>query len=339
MGGVGFRESDPLRLDAAGLQCPAGGFHIDPWGPAAVAVITHAHADHARPGMGRYLCAASCAPLLRERVGKEAAITPLAFGEAVTLGRARLSLHPAGHILGSAQVRIEAGGVVAVVTGDHNATHAHAAAEPFTAVPCDLLVTESTFALPVYQWPEPAAVLEEIHRWWRANREGGRVSVLPCYPLGKTQRVLAGLEPAAGPVAVAGPARVFIPHYERAGVRFPPFLDLTEETVAELKGRGLVFISASGQEPALLRRLEPLSWGAASGWMRIRGVRRGRDLDRGFVLSDHSDWHGLLRCVRESGARRVGVTHGHAEVFARYLRERAGVEAFALPSRFEGDGD
>ncbi|MGC9449913.1 MAG: ligase-associated DNA damage response exonuclease [Oceanipulchritudo sp.] len=336
---VGFSKSDILQLTSAGLYCPEGDFHMDPWKPVPRAVVTHAHSDHARSGMGRYLCSSSGEGILRQRVGQGAEVKALDFGETIRLGRARLSLHPAGHILGSSQVRIERNGEVAVVTGDYNATHAHGAAEPFESVPCDLLITESTFGLPIYQWPDPREVMADIHRWWRTNQRLGRTSILPCYPLGKTQRILASLDPAIGPIGIAGPARGFLPVYEAAGIRFPETLDLTEATAPELRGRGLVLISFAGQEPALLKRLQPLSFGAASGWMQIRGVRRSRDFDRGFVLSDHSDWNGLLKCIRASGARRVGVTHGQTDVFTRYLREELGLESFVVPTRFEGGGE
>lgn len=336
---MGNTKPETLTLTSAGLYCREGDFHVDPWKPVRRAVITHAHADHARPGVERYLVAKSGEALLRERVGKTITAQALAFGERLTLGGVELSLHPAGHILGSSQVRISASAGVTVVTGDHNATHQHAAAEPFEAVPCDTLITESTFGLPIYQWPDPRQVMEAIQAWWQANREAGRTSVLPAYPLGKTQRLLAGLDPGNGPIALAGAGRAFLPLYREAGVSLPDCCPLTEETVPELKGRGLVIHSFAGNEPALLKRLQPLSRAGVSGWMQIRGVRRSRDVERGFVLSDHSDWAGLLRCVRESGARRVGVTHGQTEAFARYLQEVEGVEAFVVPTRFESGGD
>ncbi|MEX0326594.1 MAG: ligase-associated DNA damage response exonuclease [Puniceicoccaceae bacterium] len=326
-------------MTSAGLYCPAGDFHIDPWRKVPRAVMTHAHSDHARSGMGHYYASASGEHLLRNRVGKGVEMTVLGFGEEVRIGDAVLSLYPAGHILGSSQVRIACGEQVAVVTGDYNATHSHGAAEPFEPVKCDLLITESTFGLPIYQWPEPAEIMAQIHQWWSRNQSLGRTSILPCYPLGKSQRILSALDKETGPIAVAGPARSFLPFYEAAGVQFPPYLDLTEETLPELKGKGLVLVSFAGQEPPLLKRLQPLSFGSASGWMQIRGVRRGRDFDRGFILSDHSDWNGLLHCVKASGASRVGVTHGQTEVYARYLTEECGIEAFVVPTHFESGGD
>jgi putative mRNA 3-end processing factor len=339
MTSVGFNKSDIIQLTSAGLYCPAGDFHVDPWKQVPVAVVTHAHSDHARSGMGRYISSASGEALLRKRVGQSINLTALPFGKPLKVGEVILSLHPAGHVLGSAQLRIEYKGQVICVTGDHNATHRHAAAEPFEPVRCDLLITESTFGLPIYQWPTQESVMAEIHGWWKGNQLLGRTSILPCYPLGKTQRILAALDAKMGPIALAGPGRDFLPFYRAAGVGFPACMDLAEETLPELKGKGLILVSFAGQEPALLKRLNPVSYGSASGWMQIRGVRRSRDFDRGFVLSDHSDWQGLLRCVRESGARRVGVTHGQTEVFARYLREVEGIDSFPVPTHFESGGD
>lgn len=326
-------ESSLLQLTSEGLYCPAGGFHIDPGKPVPLAVVTHAHSDHARPGCGEYITSASGAGLLRLRVGKGTAIRALGFQEPLKIGAVRLSLHPAGHILGSAQVRVEHEGRVLVVTGDYNCSQTHPAAEPFETVKCDILVTESTFGLPVYQWPPVETVMEEIRDWWAENRRQGRTSVLPCYPLGKTQRILAALDGSDGPVALAGPGRDFLPFYREAGVRFPDVHDLNPETVPLLKGRGLLIHSSAGKEPALLRELEPVSMGSVSGWLQLRSFRRSRGSDRGFVLSDHADWNGLLRCVRESGARKVGVAHGQTEVLARYLAEEMGLDTFVVPGR------
>ena len=289
--------------------------------------------------MEAYWCAASGEELLRLRVGREAVVNALPYGASTTMGEVRLSFHPAGHVLGSAQVRVEGQGEVAVVTGDHNATHAHAAAAPFEPVPCDTLITECTFGLPIYQWPDPDEVWEDLRQWWRRNRERGRTSILPCYPLGKTQRVLAALAGEEAPIALHGNGRSFLPHYASAGIRFPDLTGLDEAGLRTLKGNGLVLISFAGNEPAFLKKLGNLSFGAVSGFMQVRGMRRNRDFDRGFVLSDHSDWHGLLRCVRASGARRIGVTHGQTDAFARYLALELGLESFVVPTHFESGGE
>lgn len=322
-----------------GLYCPAGDFYIDPWRPVARAVITHAHSDHGRPGMAAYWCSSTTEPLLRQRVGRESRIQGHPFGESFALGRALISLHPAGHVLGSAQIRIEVGSRVAVVTGDHNASHIHGAAEPYEPVPCDLFITESTFGLPIYRWQPWQQTLAEIHDWWRLNRAAGRTSILPCYPLGKTQRILAALDPAAGPIGVNGAALPMLEHYHRAGVALPEVIDDVPGNLDTLRGRGLVLVSFAAREPAWLRKLQPLSFGTASGWMQVRGNRHQAGADRGFVLSDHSDWEGILQAVKASGARRVGVTHGQVHALSRYLRECADLEAFVVPTHFESGGN
>lgn len=337
--GVWITEGNWLRCVGAGIYCEPGDFYVDPWRPVERAVVTHGHADHTRRGMGRYWCSRSGAGLVRKRVGGEARIEGMEFGEEWELGGVRISLHAAGHILGSAQVRMEYGGEVVVVTGDYNSSHKHGAAERFEVVRCDTLVTESTFGLPIYQWPEAEEVLEDIRKWWRKNRERGRTSVIPCYPLGKSQRLLAAMVGEDAPVALHGNGRGFLPIYEEAGVAFPELCPLDEKGLGRLRGAGLLLMSFAGQPPKLLDKLGALSVGGVSGWMQVRGARRNRSFDRGFVLSDHADWAGLLRCVEASGARRVGVTHGQTEGFARYLREVIGVESFVVSTRFGDNGD
>lgn len=317
-------------MTRSGLYCPSGDFYIDPNRRVEKAVITHAHSDHARRGMAEYICSKSGEQLLRLRVGQKANIQAVAFGEEIRVGKATVSLHPAGHILGSAQVRISYGGQVAVVTGDFNVRDRHDAAEPFEIVECDLMVTESTFGLPVYRWPDPKEVMDELNGWWKCNRDLGKATVLPCYPLGKTQRILTGLDSAIGPISVVGAGRDFLRYYEEAGVRFPPVVDFGEDTVPDLKGRGFLIVSAAAEPSPLLSSLGPIAYGAVSGWLQVSKMRMGRSFERGFVLSDHADWDGLLQCVKKSGARRVAVTHGQTEVFARYLREMLVIDAFAM---------
>ena len=328
---VGFIKSDIVEMTSAGLYCPLGGFHVDPTRRVLRAVITHAHSDHARRGMGTYYCSKSGAPLLRQRVGKNISMTALDFGREEKIGEVVVSLHPAGHILGSAQVRIEHKGQVVVVTGDHNATHVHGAAEPFESVTCDLLITESTFGLPIYKWPDQETVISELHDWWAKNQAMGKVSILPCYPLGKTQRILSALNPEQGPIALTGAGRAFLPFYRAAGVDLPEVLDLTEDTLPELSGSGFLLGSFAGKPPPLVERLGPLSHGAVSGWFQVRKMRNSQNCDRAFVLSDHSDWDGIMTCIQKSGATRVGVTHGETTLLSRYLREEQGLDAFPVP--------
>ncbi len=329
-----------IRTDA-GLYVPEADLYIDPLRPVHRAVVTHGHADHARRGSEHYLAAASGVGILRKRLGDEARIEAIAFGERRRLGGATLSLHPAGHILGSAQVRIEVGGEVWLVTGDYKRTP-DASAEPFESLRCHTLISECTFGLPVYRWPEPDGVFREIERWWVENAAEGRTTLLCGYSLGKAQRLLAGLLPfmegggAPGTILVHGAVDELLPAYRAEGIAFPPTERVSVETAREHRGAALVVAPPSAAGTAWVRKLGPVSVGFASGWMRIRGRRRRRSGDRGFVLSDHVDWDGLMATIDESGAERVGLTHGQTGTAMRYLTEERGLDTFAIATR-EGD--
>ena len=328
--------SDLLAIDAAGLACAAGGFHVDPWQPVARAVVTHAHGDHARPGTAEVFASRDSIALLRRRLGPEVTLTPLDYGEPIRLGEVTVSLHPAGHVLGSAQVRVERGGEVWVVSGDYKRAPDPTCA-PFEVVRCDVFVTEATFALPIYRWPEPRVVTKEIVDWWSENRRAGRPSALFCYALGKAQRILAELAAVADrPILVHGQITALLEAYEQAGVRLAPTIRLAEDDRRKAGPEDLVLAPPSARGTPWMKRLGGASTAFASGWMRLRGARRRRALDRGFALSDHADWDGLLRTVQETGASRVLATHGYAEALARTLRER-GLEARALRTAWEGE--
>lgn len=331
-----FPAQSLLQLRPEGLYCAAGDFYVDPWRPVERAVTTHAHSDHARAGSRAYLTAETGRELLVLRVGSKALIETLAFGEKRRLGDATVSLHPAGHILGSAQIRIEVGGEVWVVSGDFNSTHDSGCGDPFEPVRCDTFITESTFGLPIYRWPDPRTVFTEIEAWWRRNQAKGITTVIPAYPLGKSQRLTAALNLEIGPIAVHGNAWNFLEPYRRAGIAQPQLPRLSEVDLSEFKGRGLVITSSGSQEEGLLKKLAPLSWGFASGWMMTRAARRNRDFDRGFVLSDHADWPGLIAAIKATGAPQIGVTHGETRSFTRWLGEN-GWDAFAVPTRFTGE--
>lgn len=306
----------------AGLYCPAGDFHIDPWGTVPRAVITHAHGDHARAGSAAYLCSTECAPLLRRRFGNDAVIETLPYGEQLTLGGMRVSLHPAGHILGSAQVRVEGPGGVWVVSGDYKRA-ADPTCAPFEAVRCDTFVTESTFALPIYRWDPTATVIDEMRQWWELNRDRGLTSIIFCYTIGKAQRLLAELATVTDrPVLVHGMMVPMIEAYRVAGIAMLPTQTLIDRPRGTSLAGELVLAPPSARGTPWMRRLGDLSDALTSGLMRVRGVRRQRAYDRGFVLSDHADWPGLLATIRETGAGRVVATHGHAEPLARFLREQ-----------------
>lgn len=330
-----------LQMTDAGLYCAAGDFYIDPWQPVGRAVVTHAHADHAYGGSNHYLAAAPGERVLRLRLGEEASITALPYGEAVTVNGVRLSLHPAGHILGSAQVRVEAGGEVWVVSGDYKTGFDRTCA-PFELVRCHTFISEATFGLPIYRWPAQEEVFGEINAWWRRNAAEGRASVLFAYALGKAQRVLAGIDPAIGPLYVHGAVHAMNTAYAASGVALPPS-EYVQEYAARTGSRSdwaqaLVVAPPSAQGTPWLRRLGDISTAFASGWMRVRGQRRRRSVDRGFVLSDHVDWPSLLEVIAATGAERVLVTHGSVAPVVRWLREH-GTDAYGLDTHFGGEGE
>ncbi|HTM54355.1 MAG TPA: ligase-associated DNA damage response exonuclease [Pirellulales bacterium] len=324
-----------IELTDAGLYCRQGNFHIDPWQGVARAILTHAHSDHARLGSARYLTSSEGVRLAAERLGREAVIDGVAYGEELNLNGVRVSLHPAGHILGSAQVRLEHAGQVYVVSGDYK-TQPDRTCAPFEPVRCHTYLTESTFGLPIYRWRDEAHVFDDLHAWWRRNQEQGRTSLLYAYALGKSQRVLAGLDPAIGPILVHGAIDRFLPHYEAAGVRLPPTERATRDNARATRGRALVIAPPSAAGTPWLRKFGPLSAAMASGWMQIRGMRRRRALDAGFPLSDHADWEGLLGAIAASEAQEVYVTHGYIDVLAHWLNER-GIRASVMQTAFEGE--
>jgi putative mRNA 3-end processing factor len=325
-----------LQLSESGLYCPAGDFHIDPWGPVDRAVITHSHADHARPGSKRYLTAQPGERLLQMRLGDAAAIEGTPYGETVVWNGVRISLHPAGHILGSAQVRLERGGEVWVVSGDYKVEPDPTCA-PFEPLRCHTFVTESTFGLPIYRWRPQAEVFDQIHYWWRRNQERGKASLLLAYALGKAQRVLAGLDPSIGPIYTHGAVEKVNTVYRAAGVALPETIHAV--TAGERDwSRALILAPPQANGTPWIRRFGPVSTGFVSGWMRIRGARRRRSLDRGFVLSDHADWPALLDAIHATGAKSVGVTHGYRHPLARWLEDH-GTAALPVETRFEGEQD
>jgi putative mRNA 3-end processing factor len=323
-----------------GLFCPTGGFYIDPWQAVERAVITHAHGDHARAGSASYLCASPGEGLLRRRFGSDAAIEHLPYGQTMTLGDVRISFHPAGHVLGSAQIRLESAAGVWVVAGDYKRAP-DPTCEAFEVVPCDTFITESTFGLPIYRWDPTNAIIAEVLEWWKGNEADGKTSVLFCYTIGKAQRVLAELARHSDRrVLVHGMMLSMIEAYRDAGISMLPVESATERPRGTSFAGELVLAPLSARGTPWMRRLGEVSDAFASGLMRVRGVRRQRAFDRGFVLSDHADWPALVQTVTETGAPRVLATHGHAEPLARELARRGwqtGIIRTAWEGEFTGD--
>jgi putative mRNA 3-end processing factor len=325
-----------ITLTPEGLYCPAGGFHIDPWRPVTRAVITHAHADHARQGSDRYHAAASGTGLLRRRLGEDSSIEGHAFETPIELGGVQVSFHPAGHVLGSAQIRVEGEGEVWVISGDYKCDD-DPSTEPFRPVPCDVFVTEATFALPIYRWDPIERVMDELLTWHGENAAAGRASVVFCYALGKAQRLLAEIGQRSDlTVLVHGAIDALLPAYRDAGIQLAPTLPVGEKKKGEDFSGALVLAPPSAFGSPWLQRFPDPATAFASGWMRVRGNRRRRGFDRGFVLSDHADWPGLLATIEATGAKRVFATHGNSDTLARYLREERGLWAEPLQTLYDG---
>jgi putative mRNA 3-end processing factor len=348
-------ESRLLASDDVGLGCARGGFHVDPWGASPCALITHAHSDHVRGGSEVYYCAKDSQPLIEKRV-PGAKVIGLEYGEVLALGDASVSLYPAGHCLGSAQVRVQAGhdqaGEVWVASGDYK-RQADPTCDEFQVVPCDVFITEATFGLPIYRWEEPADVIDELVAWWRSCEERGKVAVLLAYSLGKAQRVLGELERAKGRagsgwmqdrvVFVHSALEEMIDVYRRGGRElFPtaPVVNATDgKNTRESFAGQLVMAPPSAEMSPWITRLgehDNVEIGFASGWMAMRGVRRRRGCDRGFVISDHADWPGLLQTIQETGCSKVLTTHGYSATLSRYLREQ-GMDASMLETQYANE--
>ncbi|MGB7921060.1 MAG: ligase-associated DNA damage response exonuclease [Desulfobacterales bacterium] len=329
--------NDILQLSPKGLYCGEGGFYIDPWQPVDKAVITHAHADHARWGCRRYLCAADGKGVLQARLGSDVPIETLDYGEVKTVNGVALSLHPAGHIRGSAQVRIEKDGRVWVVSGDYK-REPDPTCSPLEPLRCHVFISESTFGLPIFRWPDPERVMADINAWWQSNRDQGRTSILFAYALGKAQRIMAGLDTTIGPILTHGAVEKFNSCYRETGIPLPPTQYVSALDDKQILKGALVIAPPSADNPSWLRKFPDRARAFASGWMRIRGNRRRRSVDRGFVLSDHSDWDGLVETIAATAAEKIVVTHGYAAEMARWLNE-GGCQAEVIPTVFRGEED
>lgn len=323
-----------LTFTEKGIYCPAGDFFIDPWKPVDRALITHGHADHARDGMGRYLATHEALPVMRHRLG-EINAEGLSYGETRSIGGAQVSFHPAGHVPGSAQIRVEVGGEVFVASGDYKVMDDGLSA-PFEPVKCHHFITESTFGLPVFRWADQSDVAAELNRWWAGCAVAGKTAFLGAYSLGKAQRLLSMLDPEIGPILTHTAVENTNEVLRAQGIPLPDTIRVTPETDPKAHSGALVLSPPSALGSQWARRFGPQESAFASGWMALRGVRRRRAGDRGFVISDHADWRGLLWAIRETGAENIYVTHGYTDVFSRYLSDE-GWNAQIVPTQFEGE--
>jgi putative mRNA 3-end processing factor len=324
-----------VEFTADGLYCPPADIYIDPWNPVEKAVITHAHADHARWGHQYYLAHQDSESILRYRLGDDINMETLSYGETLHINGVELSMHPAGHIIGSAQIRLEYRGEVWVISGDYKLEE-DGYCPAFEAVRCHTFITESTFGLPVYHWKKQNEVIDEIHQWWQGNQQLGKSSLLSAYSLGKAQRILSNLDLNIGPVFLHGAIYNTNEVLRKKGHSLPYCQKLTSDIRKTDIQNALVIAPPSATQSTWAKRLKNHSNGIVSGWMAVRGMKRRRAADRGFILSDHADWDGLNRAVKATEAERVYVTHGYTSVFSRWLQEQ-GYEAYEVKTLYEGE--
>ena len=325
---------DVLTFTDRGIYCPAGDFYIDPWKPVENALITHGHSDHSRWGMQRYLCTDIAAPVIKHRLG-DITIDTIPYAESRQIGDAEVSFHPAGHVPGSAQIRVEVAGQVWVASGDYKTTP-DGLSTAFEPVKCHAFITESTFGLPVFNWTPQEVLAQQINDWWAANAAAGTFSLLGCYALGKAQRLLRTIDPSIGPILTHGAIENTNQVLRGQGIALPDTTLVTPDLDVKAKAGALVLATPSALNSTWARRFKPASTAFASGWMALRGVRRRRAADRGFVVSDHADWSGLNDAISQTGAERIFVTHGYTAVFSKWLNEQ-GYDAKIVDTKFDGE--
>ncbi|MGK5595337.1 MAG: ligase-associated DNA damage response exonuclease [Parachlamydiaceae bacterium] len=321
---------DIIKLTSKGLYCPKGDFYIDPWKPVPHALITHAHGDHARHGCQTYWFNEDGLEIMQYRLRSEGHFIPQPYGKKIKIGDVWVSFHPAGHILGSSQIRIEQGSQVTVISGDYKRAD-DPSCHPFEPVECDLFVTESTFGLPIYHWRSSEEIAQEIDQWWQDNRREKQPSLLFCYSLGKAQRLLTLLKQLTDrAIYVHGTIAPINACYEKRSIALPKCHVVTQVDTHHDYSEDLILAPLSAFRSMWMRRFKNVKTGFASGWMRVRGVRRRRGFDKGFALSDHADWESLLQTIRQTKAKKVWVAHGETEILSRYLIENEGIEATSL---------
>ena len=327
-------SSDLLQFSPKGIWCPQADVYIDPWKPVKKAMITHGHSDHSRYGNDAYLSTTTAAPAIRYRLG-DIRLQTIEFGKTITINGVKFSFHPAGHILGSAQIRVEYQGEVWVASGDYKLED-DGLAEAFEPVRCNTFITESTFGLPVFDWRPQESVFADINQWWRSNAEAGKVSLITAYSLGKAQRLLRGLDSSIGKIYTHGAVENINEVMRTQGVELPDTIRVeAEHSTKDFPGQ-LVVAPPSAINSNWSKKFKPLEVAIASGWMTLRGARRRRAVGRGFVLSDHVDWKDLNRAVAATGAERVIVTHGYTAVYTKYLRQ-LGLNAQAAETEYTGE--
>jgi putative mRNA 3-end processing factor len=318
-----------------GLYCKQGDFYIDPWQPVRRAVITHAHSDHARYGSNFYFAHKDSYHFLKARLGYDISVQTVDYNQSLNINGVTITLYPAGHIIGSAQVKVSYKGEDWVVSGDYKLED-DGVSTPFEPVKCHTFITESTFGLPIYQWKPQSEIINDIHNWVQRNQSLGRYSILSAYSLGKSQRLIHSLSKFGYKFFVHGA----VYNMQQAVQQVMPFPDVTylnTDTPKDEVKDGIIIVPSADTGNPWLRRWQPHAFGACSGWMQVRGSQRRRNADAGFPLSDHADWQGLLQAIKATGADCVYVTHGSSATLARYLHEEMGLKSGVVKTRFGED--
>lgn len=323
-----------IEFSDKGLYCRQGDFYIDPWKPVDKAIITHAHSDHARTGSNHYLCHHLTKPLLQLRLG-DYSYQAVDWNEPVFINGVKLTLHPSGHIIGAAQIRVEYAGEVWVASGDYKTENDGISGE-FEPVACNTFITESTFGLPIYKWKKQPEIFDDIKNWVYKNKEDKKTSVLIAYSLGKAQRVLQPLAETGLPIFVHGAVYNVHQALVNSGIKLPQVQRVYPDTPKEDMAGNIVIAPPGADGSPWMKKFYPLSVGVCSGWMQVRGNARRRNTDAGFALSDHADWAGLLQAVKATGAQKVYATHGFQSAFSRFLNEN-GIEAGEVKTEYGGE--
>ncbi len=323
-----------VTFSKEGLYVPEADVYIDPWRRVRKALITHGHSDHARWGHQQYICAHQTKPIIRHRLG-DINVTGIAFGEDLRINGVKFTFFPAGHIIGSAQIRVEYRGEVWVISGDYK-TEDDGISGAFHPINCHTFVTECTFGLPIYAWIPQADVFDQINNWWSTNLANKVTSILTGYSLGKAQRLLAGIDHSIGQIYTHGAVEQMNAVIRGAGVSLPATKHFTDQVSKKDLEGSLVITPQGATRSNWMKRFNQVSLANASGWMQLRGARRRGGADRGFVLSDHADWQGLNETVAETGAATIFVTHGYTDVFKRWLISK-GYNAKVVKTKFEGE--
>ncbi len=326
-------ETPLLAFNDKGIYCAAADVYLDPWKPVEKAIISHGHADHARWGHKKYITHVTNVPIIKHRIG-DIEVTGKEWNETFTINNVKFSFHPAGHIIGSSQIRVEHKGEVWVFTGDYK-TEDDGVAVPYEPVKCHTFITECTFGLPAFKWTPQDQVMNDINNWWKENQADGRTSVLFGYSLGKAQRLLKHLDTSIGKIYTHG-AVENMTEVLRPMIDFPETIRITRDTKKEEIKGNVVIAPPSAHGSPWIKKMVPYVTASASGWMTFRGARRRRAIDRGFVLSDHCDWQGLLTSIKETGCEKIICTHGYTDIFSRYLREQ-GYDARTEETQYEGE--